>query len=208
MLIRHNRAAMAKTGLLAAMAAAAMGTGAPAGAALVEFIGTRENATPVPIARTGRCVPPHFRTISIVPGNFSSTGTSNLGAFTADMNHCEDSADPVRDALDGLFTFTFDSGDTLFGTYTGQIAPALVTHSFVVTGGTGQFAGASGAIAGAGNLRGGLVDGKPAGIYTGALAGSIELAVPEPSSWAMLIVGFGAIGGAMRRRPRRIAAFS
>ncbi|MBM6577743.1 PEP-CTERM sorting domain-containing protein [Microvirga sp. SRT01] len=25
-------------------------------------------------------------------------------------------------------------------------------------------------------------------------------AVPEPSTWAMMIVGFGMVGGAMRRR--------
>ncbi|MDC7812142.1 PEPxxWA-CTERM sorting domain-containing protein [Sphingomonas koreensis] len=30
--------------------------------------------------------------------------------------------------------------------------------------------------------------------------------VPEPSTWAMMIFGFGAIGGIMRRRPRRALA--
>jgi len=32
--------------------------------------------------------------------------------------------------------------------------------------------------------------------------------VPEPSTWAMMIFGFGAIGGAMRRRPRVAVRFS
>lgn len=31
--------------------------------------------------------------------------------------------------------------------------------------------------------------------------------VPEPGTWAMLILGFGAIGGALRRRRRRTAGF-
>ena len=45
------------------------------------------------------------------------------------------------------------------------------------------------------------------------LRGSVSLAqistgaVPEPGTWAMMLIGFGAIGGAMRRRPAvRLAA--
>jgi hypothetical protein len=33
-------------------------------------------------------------------------------------------------------------------------------------------------------------------------------AVPEPASWAMMIVGFGAVGGAMRRRNRTSVKFA
>ena len=33
-------------------------------------------------------------------------------------------------------------------------------------------------------------------------------AVPEPSSWALMIVGFGLVGGAMRRRAKVQAAFA
>ncbi|MBC9033068.1 PEPxxWA-CTERM sorting domain-containing protein [Sphingomonas sp. JC676] len=35
--------------------------------------------------------------------------------------------------------------------------------------------------------------------------GVSDAAVPEPASWGMLVVGFGAIGGAMRYRRRRMA---
>jgi hypothetical protein len=31
-------------------------------------------------------------------------------------------------------------------------------------------------------------------------------AVPEPATWAMMLVGFGVVGGAMRRRVRVVAA--
>jgi hypothetical protein len=33
-------------------------------------------------------------------------------------------------------------------------------------------------------------------------------AVPEPATWAMMIVGFGAIGASMRRRQSRRVQFS
>jgi hypothetical protein len=33
-------------------------------------------------------------------------------------------------------------------------------------------------------------------------------AVPEPATWAMMLVGFGAVGGAMRRRRGKTVAFA
>jgi len=30
-------------------------------------------------------------------------------------------------------------------------------------------------------------------------------AVPEPATWAMMIAGFGLVGGAMRRRSTKVA---
>ena len=43
----------------------------------------------------------------------------------------------------------------------------------------------------------------PAG-GAGSLGGSITIrqAVPEPGTWAMMLLGFGAVGFAMRRRRR------
>jgi hypothetical protein len=48
----------------------------------------------------------------------------------------------------------------------------------------------------------GVADYSPYGYGIAA----IELAVPEPAAWAMMLLGFGAIGGFMRRRPRPAAA--
>jgi hypothetical protein len=41
------------------------------------------------------------------------------------------------------------------------------------------------------------------GAFTGAIAG----AVPEPKAWAMMLVGFGLVGSAMRKRLGRTAAY-
>lgn len=40
---------------------------------------------------------------------------------------------------------------------------------------------------------------------TGVLSGTITIAaVPEPGTWAMMLLGFAGIGFSMRRRPRRL----
>lgn len=190
-----------------ALAAATALAPAVAGAA-VTFTGTRENVTAPPIPNTGRCAPTYLRTIVIEPGMLSSTGTSNFGDFTASMSHCEATAAPMRDVIDGLFTFDFtDAGDSLFGTYAGTITPgdgALnVVHNFTVTAGTGRFLDASGAFTAIGTLRGGMVDGMPVGIYAGAFDGLLALpAVPEPSTWAGMVAGVGLLGAGLRRTRR------
>ena len=36
---------------------------------------------------------------------------------------------------------------------------------------------------------------------------SLTSAVPEPASWAMMLIGFGALGGALRNRRKSVVAF-
>jgi hypothetical protein len=45
--------------------------------------------------------------------------------------------------------------------------------------------------------------GSSGGSYAGTL-NFAESAVPEVASWAMMIAGFGLVGGAMRRRPTKV----
>ncbi|HEU4968186.1 PEPxxWA-CTERM sorting domain-containing protein, partial [Sphingomonas sp.] len=44
-------------------------------------------------------------------------------------------------------------------------------------------------------------------VRLGAFAGAIP-SVPEPATWAMMIAGFGLIGGALRRRARATLRFA
>lgn len=191
---------------IAALAALSLALPAPSVAATYLVTGTRTNITPPPSPGVGRCSPAFSRTISILPGNFVSTGMSNFGSFTASMSHCETVPQPTN-VLDGLFTLDFDAGGSLFGTYTGNgtITPGTpgisIFHDWTVTGGTGRFLGASGTLLHNGVLTGGLYMGMPAGTYVGSFEGRLSLpAIPEPATWALLITGFGLTGAMLRRR--------
>lgn len=46
------------------------------------------------------------------------------------------------------------------------------------------------------------------GNYAGTISFSPTAAVPEPATWAMMVLGFGAVGFAMRRRPETRVRFA
>ena len=45
-------------------------------------------------------------------------------------------------------------------------------------------------------------------LVTGTADGTVLPGVPEPATWALMILGFGAVGGAMRRRTRASVRFA
>lgn len=99
----------------------------------------------------------------------------------------------------GTYVFS-DSAPNLLADGGGilRITPGTYRFSFPLGG---SFVGSS--IAGDWTLR--VADNRFLGV--GALASwSISGigAVPEPSTWGMMILGFGAVGGAMRRRKARV----
>ncbi len=56
--------------------------------------------------------------------------------------------------------------------------------------------------------NGGPFAGFPTAGYWTARFPIVTPGVPEPATWAMMIVGFGAVGGAMRRRRSRATNFA
>ncbi len=97
---------------------------------------------------------------------------------------------------------------TNFGSYSqdGFSAPfgSLVAR-FGGVGGTYQLLGANftGAAAGSGPAELFYWDSNN-GDNSGNISFSIMAGVPEPTTWAMLILGFGVVGGAMRSRRRKV----
>lgn len=191
-------------------AVAWLAVASPSIGASLPFTGSFAN-TNAPGVSGGRCA---ALTVSISNNApFSAVGTSNFGSFTANQSHCLDGAPPIapgsaeRPYYDGLFTYTFASGDTLSGTYTGVLTNAgnlgLVDNvqNFLVTSGTGMFANATGSFLGIGQLR--FAEGPPSATLT-ISRGAITIgAVPEPATWGMMILGFAAMG-AIHRKQRRL----
>jgi hypothetical protein len=182
--------------LVAVLAFAAAGA---AHAATVTFTGTEMNDTPTP-GPGGGCGAGQLL-VSFSPGNAITAGTSNLGAFGPSMTHCL--TPPPTSYSGGVFEFDFAAGDEFSGTYSGFFSPTGTpnllnsTVNYIVTGGTGRFLGATGTFQGIGTL-----DRNPLRpINNLVLSGTLDLpAVPEPSVWATMIVGFFGMGASLRRR--------
>jgi hypothetical protein len=186
----------------------------PSTGASFSFAGTFSN-TNAPAATGGRCSALTVSVSNTPP--FSAMGNSNLGSFTASQSHCLDGGPPVaigapdRPYYDGLFTYSFASGNTLTGTYTGLLSNSGTfgqvnnVQDFLITGGTGLFANATGSFLGTGQLLFGA--GPPSATLTISRGLITVAAVPEPATWWMMLVGFGMMGGSMRylRRSTKLA---
>ena len=74
---------------------------------------------------------------------------THLGNFTTVQHHCFDPEDPTGAFTEGFYTFTGANGDTIFGTYHGNLVPFAfpvfaIVGEFTIEGGTGRFVGATG----------------------------------------------------------------
>lgn len=194
-------------------AAAVVLVTAEAVAGTVSFSGTRTNINFLNPPGTGRCAP--LNTVDIRPDGPFAAGTSNFGNFVYTQSHCiagpPGPDNPLRELTDGEFLWEFAAGDSLFGTYTGEVVfdAGVITGTewLTVLGGTGRFLDASGTITNIGNLTFGQFEGRPAGFFSGTFSGRLNApAIPEPASWGLMILGFGAVGLAARRRRTRVPA--
>lgn len=176
----------------------------PAQSALLDFDGT-VTARGVVVPEIG-CAPRGRGTID--PN--SSSGSSNLGTFTYGHTVC--TSGPPGGPINGEFTIDF-GGDSFFGTLMGTTGQNAIVPTFfdfniayTVLGGTGRFLGATGAFTTA--LGSGAdITARPSRITLNFQNGQINApAVPEPATWAMLILGFGVIGWSLRQRRMIVSA--
>ena len=112
------------------------------------------------------------QTSGIIVDVTGSGHATHLGNFTTHYHEC---FDPATGAVtDGSFTLTAANGDTILGTYGGQVSPTGDQTVFayddpgVITGGTGRFAGASGTVGTSGVVN--LATGEYSGTITGSLS--------------------------------------
>lgn len=183
-----------------------LASAAPVSAATVLFSGTRQNIDS-PGAASARCGSRTTISVRNDPPTATSSGTSNLGSFTPTLSHCIQlppsmSGQTIFDL--GEFEFALLSGDLLTGTYSGTLTPLSpgvfsIFQTHLVTGGTGIFAGATGAFDSMGTLS--FLTGRPTAFQT--FEGTLNLPVPEPGTWVMMLGGFALMGAALRSGRRR-----
>ena len=177
---------------------------APSYATVVVFNGTRGNVDS-PGAASARCGSMTTTSVRHDPPTATSFGSSNYGNFTPTLSHCIQlplsMSLPTNFSL-GEFLFAFESGDTLFGTYSGSLTPAGVAifsvfQTHLITGGTGFFEGATGSFDSTGQLS--FLTGRP--VVQQSFAGLINVAaVPDPTTWMTMLLGFTMLGGTLRSR--------
>ena len=121
---------------------------------------------------------------------FTTSGLNDASSFVGTISLANGNKDIDFSSidLDGLFFFTKSSGDPserwdLSNAVIGAGAHSINVHGTVVTTGS--------------NLN--------AASYSGTLNLS-PVAVPEPATWALMIVGFGGVGATIRARRRVFAA--
>jgi len=183
--------------LLASAAAAAMTVAAPAFATTIDFSG-------LPIGvYNGAIVTPEATFTS-------STGEFYVGAAGLDHEicpltsafNCEASVDVAfTSAVDNLTfdTSGYDGTSTLF--VSGIASSGAFSTSFS-NGGAYTYAVSLSGYSGITSLSLSTDDG--AGIAYDHFTFDGSGAVPEPATWAMMITGFGLVGGAMRRRSTKV----
>lgn len=124
----------------------------------------------------GRCKDPNDLLDTSSTMSLSGAGHAlHLGRINVEQDHCVNLLGPDPLAFtDGRFTLTAANGDTVTGTYGGRLQPTgtpnlfAIDATFLITGGTGRFAGASG-----GGIATGMTDLLTSEIE---LAGRVSLA--------------------------------
>jgi PEP-CTERM motif-containing protein len=170
----------------------------PANADIVQFTGSVTGISNL-VGADSSCAPLTFRS-AINPS--STVGTSSLGNFTLSTSTCLSLGGGAS-----FGTFLIDFGaDAFSGTFDGGSTPTSTpgisdtAWLYTILSGTGRFAGASGTFDATG-----IADARTRPTQVSIdFNGDINApAVPEPTSWALMILGFGAIGLVLRRDRQR-----
>lgn len=136
-------------------------------------------------------------TITLAPNFFGSTTTVNAsGAFNLASFDFSDAFDFADDPIQVDFTFNLVGGGTSTATYFADFTPGMQTQLVGVSNILSFSFVTSGSFFGEDTIQ------TDNWVYSLVDTGG---SVPEPATWAMMIGGFGVIGGAMRRRTTKVS---
>lgn len=213
---------MRKIALLAAVSALSLGTAAYA-APIIGLVNTGVNpGTPGGVDASWNINGGNAYAGTPINGAWlANNGTSQWLTPNADGNA---TLDPSSDGL-YQYTLTFDltGFNPASASFSGRfsvdnLVDNIKLNGATITGSGGSFnfwtafSGASGFNAGQNtltfNVRNSAQNGgNPSGLRVEFLDSNVT-AVPEPATWGMMIMGFGLVGGAMRRRQNVRVSFA
>lgn len=188
---------MFKKAAIAAAAATVAFVAAPASAAVTvttsmsPFVAGNNNGTPVWNATIGAFL--SGNNLAPTGGAFSATYTFSTAGFVPQPNLGSASAVNVQLQPGSNIDFTGITLNGVAGTVTNvSVSSMAVVFDVPLTSGVQTL----------------IINGRlnpPSGVGNASFGGNITLAaVPEPATWALFILGFGAVGAGMRRRSSQV----
>lgn len=136
--------------------------------------------------------------------NFSGSATTEGGNNFVILGEGYRPGESVNSDPSYTLTLTFADGATISGSYVGSNFVAGPNATATVGGSTYTLTGFGWDRSQADNVSAfrAVSGGDPAD-YTGQFSYSaVTAAVPEPATWAIFVLGFGVLGGTMRRRAK------